>query len=188
MNLCKYCDQVAIYPPKTKWGGWCCSPRFYDCLVYKKNRKDNSTPWNKGKIGVQTPWNKGLPGTFTNKKHSEETKLKIATAMQGNNNGKHRGDRQSYYNGIRMDSSWEVLVAQYLDSLKISWTYGNTVFKLSNTRSYRPDFILHDGTVIEVKGYWRKANLEKFQLWRQLYPNIYVEVWDKVKLKSLGIL
>ena len=109
--------------------------------------------------------------------------------MRGNNNGKHRGDRQSYYNGIRMDSSWEVIVARYLDRLGIAWKYGETVFKLSDTRSYRPDFVLQkDGTVIEVKGYWRKANLEKFKLWRRLYPDVKVEVWDKAKLKNLGLL
>jgi hypothetical protein len=28
--------------------------------------------------------------------------------MVGNSNGNHRGDRQSYYNGIRMDSVNEI--------------------------------------------------------------------------------
>ena len=65
-----------------------------------------------------------------NKKHSEETKKKISESMRGNNNGKHRGDRQSYYKEIRMDSSWEVKVAFYLDSKNIRWEYGQKVFVL----------------------------------------------------------
>ena len=108
--------------------------------------------------------------------------------MRGNNNGKHRGDRQSYYNGIRMDSSWEVKVAAYLDSQGIEWTYGQKVFTLSDRKSYRPDFVLPCGKVIEVKGYWRKENKEKFEMWRSLYPDTVCEVWDKAKLKCLKIL
>jgi hypothetical protein len=108
--------------------------------------------------------------------------------MRGNNNAKHRGDRQSYYNGIRMDSSWEVKVASYLDSQGIKWDYSKKVFLLSKNRSYRPDFVLSCGKIIEVKGYWRKANKEKFELWRQLYPDVVCEVWDKTKLKSLGLI
>jgi hypothetical protein len=48
MNICKYCNSNAIYPPKTKWGGWCCKDRFYDCPGYKKKLSENSYSWNKG--------------------------------------------------------------------------------------------------------------------------------------------
>lgn len=108
--------------------------------------------------------------------------------MKGNVNGNHRGDRQSYYKGIRMDSSWEVKTAKYLDDNGIAWTYGVTIFMLSETRSYRPDFTLADGSIIEVKGYWRAKNKLKFEEWVQKYPHIKYEIWDKAKLKSLGLL
>jgi hypothetical protein len=102
--------------------------------------------------------------------------------------GNHRGDRQSFYNEIHMDSNWEVLTAAYLDSKGISWEYGKKIFILDAKRSYRPDFILGDGTVIEVKGYWREANKVKFQEWQKKYPDVKFEVWDKNKLKELKII
>lgn len=87
-----------------------------------------------------------------------------------------------------MDSSWEVKVARYLDDNSIDWNYGSIAFPLDEKRSYRPDFVLASGVVIEVKGYWRPENKAKFDQWRALYPNVTAEVWDKPKLKSLGIL
>lgn len=108
--------------------------------------------------------------------------------MKGNTNGNHRGDRQSYYNGIRMDSSWEVKVAEYLDKQGIKWTYGQLVLAINEIQSYRPDFVLENGTVIEVKGYWRKENKDKFEKCKILYPDIQFEVWDKIKLKELNLI
>ncbi len=70
----------------------------------------------------------------------------------------------------------------------IAWSYGVTIFMLSETRSYRPDFTLADGSIIEVKGYWRAKNKLKFEEWVQKYPHIKYEIWDKAKLKSLGLL
>jgi hypothetical protein len=128
------------------------------------------------------------PGSFYGKKHSEETKSRIAKALVGNNNGNHRGDRQSYYNNVRMDSSWEVLVAKYLDGIGVKWEYGKTVFRIDERRSYRPDFILDNGLVIEVKGYWREENKEKFEEFKLLFPSIKIEVWDKEKLKELKLI
>lgn len=129
---------------------------------------------------------KGRKSSFT--AHTQKTKDQIAAKMKGNNNAKHRGDRQSYHNGIRMDSSWEVKVAEYLDAQGLQWEYGQKVFSLSERKSYRPDFVLACGKIIEVKGYWRKENKEKFELWRSLYPDVVCEVWDKTKLKELKIL
>jgi len=125
---------------------------------------------------------------FKNKSHSLTTCEKIAKKMIGNKNGNHRGDRQSLYKNIRMDSSWEVKVAKYLDEQDISWKYGEVVFKLDGKRSYRPDFVLEDGTIIEVKGYWRPANKEKFEEWQMKYPDVKFEFWDKKKLKELKLI
>ena len=80
------------------------------------------------------------PPNWTGKTHTEETKQKISTALKGNQNSQHRGDRQSYYNNIRMDSSWEVKTAKYFDDNKIQWKYNVKGYVLSDGRHYYPDF------------------------------------------------
>ena len=189
---CGYCNGVALYPPKTKWSKWCCTDSFRNCPGYRL--KLSHSAWNKGKtkdtdgrLLERSERMKGTKfGSFVS--HSEESKLKIAKAKRGNNFGKHRGDRQSYYKDIRMDSSWEVKVATYLDNSNIKWKYGETVFNIDEKRSYRPDFELEDGTFIEVKGYWRKENLAKFDDFQKVHPEVIVEIWDKEKLKLLKII
>lgn len=195
-NLCKYCSKPANYPPKTKYGGWCCSSRFYDCAGYKLKinlARKNTTKENGFKVG-NIPWNKGMvgSGTFSGKKHTNETKLSISNSLKGNRNANHRGDRQSYYKTIRMDSSWEVAVANYLDDNNIFWKYNEYGYKLSNGRWYYPDFFIYENNnlikLIEVKGYFREANRLKFEMFISEYPEIVIELWQKDMLKSLKII
>lgn len=193
MKNCKHCGQEAKYPPKTKWSGWCCSERFYDCPGYKQKLHDNANIWNKGKKGIQVPWNKGSKnGTFKGKKHNLETLKKISDGMKGNRNANHRGDRQSFYNNIRMDSKWEVATAKYFDQHNISWKYSEAGYKLSNGCYYYPDFFIYENDtlnkLVEVKGYFREANKKKFQMFMDEYPNIVIELWDKNVLKQLKII
>ena len=193
MNFCKYCGKLAYYPPKTRWGGWCCQETFYKCEGYKKKLKDNNNSWNRGKKGLQVAWNKGSNnGTFKGNKHSEETKIKISERMKGNQNANHRGDRQSYYKNIRMDSSWEVLTAKYFDDNNVNWKYNEMGYKLKDGRVYYPDFFIYIKDklikIIEVKGYFRESNKQKFQTFLLQYPKLHVELWDKQVLKKLNII
>jgi hypothetical protein len=125
-------------------------------------------------------------------KHSEQIKIKISNSMKGNKNANHRGDRQSYYKDIRMDSSWECGVAYYLDLNKINWKYSKTTYVLSNGCTYTPDFFIYSNNklikIIEVKGYFREQNKRKFKKFIQDYPNLNIEIWDKDILKEKGIL
>ena len=190
--LCKYCQQPAKYAPKTKYGNWCCSERFYDCPGYRAHLREKSNPWNKGKTGVQEAWNKGKPGTFKGRHHTEETKTKISSSMNGNTNANHRGDRQSYYGETRMDSRWEVGTAAYFDRNGICWKYNERGYKLSNGRYYYPDFFIYSGDklvkLVEVKGYFREANRLKFELFKECYPDITIELWDRKVLFDNGII
>lgn len=133
------------------------------------------------------------PPSWEGKSHSEESKKKISKALKGNRNANHRGDRQSYYNGIRMDSSWEVLTAKYLDDNNYNWKYSESGFKLSDGRYYYPDFFVYDDFnnfiyLIEVKGYFREENKKKFEKFKLEYPDVTVKLWQKKELKELGIL
>lgn len=134
----------------------------------------------------------GYIPSWTGKTHKSETRNKISDSMKGNRNANHRGDRQSFYKGIRMDSQWEVKVAQYLDSLNLDWQYSSVRYKLSDGRFYHPDFFLYENQVIvkviEVKGYFREQNRLKYEKFLSEYPNVPIELWDKEVLKSKNIL
>ena len=154
---------------------------------FKKKEESTTEEWQR-QINAASKGGKNAPGKCLDDNAEQERREKIAKAKMGNNFAKHRGDRQSFYNGIRMDSSWEVKVAEYLDANNISWTYGETVFPIDEKRSYRPDFKLSDGSFIEVKGFWRPENKQKFEEWKHLYPQIKLEIWDKEILKKLNII
>ena len=164
-------------------------------------KPENWVPWNKGKTKetdklvlsnskkVSEGYKSGrLTPSFLGKTHSNESKKLISEKLKGNYNGKHRGDRQSYFKEIRMDSTWEVKVAEYLTENELGFEYGEKVFDLGDS-TYRPDFFIpSENKYIEVKGYWRQPNLEKFFKFKLLFRDINIEVWDKDKLTELKIL
>jgi hypothetical protein len=131
-------------------------------------------------------------GTFNGKKHDADTITKISNSMKGNRNANHRGDRQSYYKDIRMDSSWEVKTAEYFDKNGIIWKYSERGFKLSDGRVYYPDFFIYENSqftnLVEVKGYFREANRLKFEMFLREYPEVKIELWQKQELKDRKIL
>lgn len=196
MNVCKHCQQPALYPPKTKWGGWCCVERFYDCPGFKLKQKLGKEQSSKitGFMPNNVPWNKGIigNGTFNGKTHTEVTKTSISNSMKGNRNANHRGDRQSYYNNIRMDSKWEVGVAKYFDNNKVEWKYNVQGYQLSNGNYYYPDFFIYENgnfvKLVEVKGYFRESNKAKFEMFLNEYAHIQIELWQRTTLYDLGII
>ncbi|GJQ43998.1 MAG: hypothetical protein JETCAE03_34960 [Ignavibacteriaceae bacterium] len=89
---------------------------------------------------------------------------------------------------VKLDGSWELKVAQYLDENKINWKRNKQRFdyiNLKNKKStYCPDFYLKDeDKFIEVKGY--KTDLDECK-WSQFPEKL--EIWDKKRLKELNIL
>jgi hypothetical protein len=84
-------------------------------------------------------------------------------------------------------ASYEPKVVNYLNFNKINYLWQPTVFKMSNGKTYRPDFYNEDDSKwVEIKGYFRKDALDKWNWFISEYPNS--ELWDEKKLKSLGIL
>jgi hypothetical protein len=82
---------------------------------------------------------------------------------------------------------YEPKVVNYLNSNKINYLWQPKVFNIPNGRTYRPDLFLQDEDKwIEIKGFFRKDALEKWNWFQSEYPNS--ELWDEKKLKSLGIL
>ena len=89
------------------------------------------------------------------------------------------------YKRITLRSSWEVLLAIWLDFSNIKWEYESKTFDLGET-TYTPDFYLPEFDVwIEVKGYWRDGNKEKVKLFQEQYNLMVFE--EKDLIKYLGV-
>lgn len=81
--------------------------------------------------------------------------------------------------GVEFRSSWEANVARVLNYKGIEWNYETEIYDLdlSKTRvkmdsaRYIPDFILKNGTIIEIKGFWDSRSKLKNSLFRDQYPD-----------------
>lgn len=119
------------------------------------------------------------------RKHTELSKQKISNGIQrvvrenpdsysaSNVNGRVK---KVEYNGILLDSSWEVEVAKYLDSNNIKWErpkIGLEYIWENKKRIYYPDFYLPQYNMyIEVKGYERERDRCK---WESLHNLIVIK-------------
>lgn len=87
--------------------------------------------------------------------------------------------------GIREDlgcffrSTWEANYARYLNGQNLKWRYEAITYNLGLGKSYTPDFILEDGTHIEIKGWLTEKGAEKIRLFQEQYPHIKLEIVDK---------
>lgn len=82
--------------------------------------------------------------------------------------------------------SYEKSVVEYFNKHKIDFQ-SQLMFRLPNGKRYFVDFYLPEKDLyIEVKGYFRKDALEKWNWFHENYPNS--ELWNKDKLKELGVL
>lgn len=123
------------------------------------------------KHGLQKPkaWNIGLPGTFTGKKHTVETRKRISEKLSINN----KGGRSKWYTVAdqSVQGTWERNIALKLEEMQIRWTKLKTnrdtleYVMDGKTRSYTPDFYLEDYDVyLEIKGYWWGNDKEKMRI------------------------
>jgi hypothetical protein len=93
-----------------------------------------------------------------------------------------------YYYNIWLRSSYEIAYAKYLTKNKIKWQYEPKTFNLGSC-TYRPDFYLPESdTYIEIKGWWRDDAKKKFRLFKKIYSNIKIIVFDKKKLQDSNII
>jgi DNA-directed RNA polymerase subunit RPC12/RpoP len=129
---------------------------------------------------------KGKQHPFYGKKRPKHSKQMI-----GKNNphfGKVTHSKGSYYKEIWMGSTWEVAYAKYLDKNKIKWQYEQETFDLDDT-TYTPDFYLPEtDEYIEIKGWWRKKALIKFNKFKKKYPEIKIKVLMFKELRQRKVL
>jgi hypothetical protein len=84
-------------------------------------------------------------------------------------------------------ASYECKVVDYLNINKINFNWQPTSFELPNGKMYFPDLYLVDRNIwVEIKGYMRDVSKLKWDWFKSEHPT--AELWDKKKLKEMGIL
>ncbi len=152
MNNCKYCNQP--FAPKyigahTKW------------CESNPNRKDYVEKLNNARNAIKNPQNqftkaknegrslvsklKGRTDTYwSGKKHSQQTKqLMSQKALASNHRRLKKGAVE--YNGVLLDSSWELELAKRLDKINVKWVRPEPMPWIDEnniTHNYFPDFYL----------------------------------------------
>lgn len=110
-----------------------------------------------------TPSNgkRGYPNRYL-KTCSKEclSKLKHMRSLGNKGGGFRKGSaknyKHGYYNGIYCDSSWELCYVVYCNENNIKISRNKNYFEYlyeGKIHKYYPDFILEDGTYVEIKGY-----------------------------------
>lgn len=128
-----------------------------------------------GCIGKQ----KGILNGMFGKHLSKKAKKKISKATSGENNpmfGVSPSFKPIMYHGVKFRSKWEIEYAKLFDDNNIVWEFEKHKFKFINYNgkwcSYTPDFYLPQfNKYVEVKGWFPKECLRKFQTFIALYPN-----------------
>jgi hypothetical protein len=148
----------------------------------------------------------GKNNPFFGKKHTKESLEKMIefqrtnTAIRGINSNfygkKPFPSKGSWYtckdgSKVWMRSSWEIKYAEFLDENKIEWLYEPKTFPVfynNKEGTYTPDFLLlKENKFIEIKGWWRGDAQIKYDAFVEEYKNIKIEVYERKKLKEIGV-
>ena len=135
---------------------------------------------------------------------SEETKNKIRKSLTGRDRPELTGDKNPMFThpnsyksrygkcgyrkdiGIFVRSRWEANVYRIYKYLGYTVYYEPKSFRLSNGKTYRPDFFIKELNLwIEVKGRWLKEAKEKFEMFISEYPEIEIQVIREKEYKEL---
>ena len=153
--------------------------------------KGTAKPWTEEQRARASKENKARWTDDRRKQHSdrmkEVMKQTVANHPESYSYKNFCGrSKKSLYNGQRMHSSWELLVARWLDENSIAWTRKVPAFKYQwqgSEKSYFPDFYLPGlDAYLEVKGYETDRDREK---WKSI-PELIVLKEKEIKLIQQG--
>jgi hypothetical protein len=120
------------------------------------------------------------------RKVSENMKLRYASGWEPVCGRSKKYNYESPAAGkIKVDGTWELKVAKYLDSLGVDWIRNKKRFdyiKPNGSKStYQPDFYVKDwDTFLEIKGYETELDRAK---WKQFPEKL--QVWYREKINKL---
>lgn len=138
-------------------------------IGFKDNTKKRAA-WNKG---LKTPeevkrkqsiTKTGENNNFYGKHHSKETIEKLKQNAGGYRKGSGRG-KSGWYQGYWCDSSWELAFVIYNLEHNIPFARNTEGFEYEFEdikHKYYPDFMMEDGSYIEIKGYETEQTLAKY--------------------------
>jgi hypothetical protein len=158
-------------------------------VAYGGHQK-GSPAWNQGLKGVQVSPMKGKPGTFTGRKHTDESKRKISEKLSVNN----KGGRAKWYEvaGQKVQGTWERNVALKFEELGVKWkklkTNRDTLEYIMDgkLRHYTPDFYLPDYNVLlEVKGHWWGRDREKMDIVLETHKDKNIVIVEKEQYEKI---
>lgn len=202
-NICKYCGKQCKNPNSLRNHERLCESNPDHQESFFKHWNGSHPAWNKGltketdervaqygktysnriKSGEIKAWTTGLT------KETDERLLKLSQKVSESVNKKVAKDewhkslgkkKQVVYKGIVLDSSWEAIVAKYLDDNNIDWVVPSVGFEYEfdgEKHQYYPDFYLPQyNRYIEVKGYERRKDLVKYTIIQDLIILKYKEI------------
>lgn len=149
---------------------------FSHCIIHRNgnppvDRFNGKCGWSKGKTKDTHPGIMSMSQKIrgTTHKHSDETKRKISKSTIGKTGGYRKNSNRgigSYYNGIWLDSSYEIRYVRMLDTIGIKWEKNKKGFPYDfkgRIYKYIPDFYLPETNEwIEIKGFVREKDQYKW--------------------------
>ncbi len=171
----------------TKNGKWSKEEIFEKMSTWQKN-KSYEEKFGKGRaIEMKENLSKTMKGR-KGRKHSKESIIKISKATQGNKNpnygGKCYARKRIKYKNIMFRSSWEVIIAKWLDKNKYVWKYEPKRFYFKDC-TYLPDFYVEElDSYIEVKGWWDEISIKKIKLFQKYHPDKKLIIIDKSNINE----
>lgn len=191
-RTCKYCGNEFDITDKPKgWMAnhvrWCiCNPtrnasvgmliKARECITSKHRKSAGEKIKELHEQGVYK--NVYLKKPWLGKTHTEKTKNKIREKALAS---KHRRLRRKVveYNGVLMDSTWELELAKRLDELKIKWSRPDPIPWIDEegiTHNYFPDFYLEDYDIfLDPKNpHALKVQKKKIKMLLEQYNNIVI--------------
>lgn len=185
---CKHCNKTYSFEgraDKANHSRWCDeNPKrtSYVDKLSETNKAGKGNGYTKAKaLGLPQPKHsdetlKILSEKSRKLKHSEETKLIISQKALASN---HRRLRKNpiEYNGVLMDSTWEVAFAKRLDTLGVEWVRPDPVKwidKEGREHNYFPDFLLiKENLFVDTKNkHAYDVQREKIEILLNTFPNL----------------
>lgn len=149
--------------------------------IFRSHSKEGlSHQKQSGKSGSLIVEEKRRNGEISPYKHTKETKEKLSLARISHLGKRKFFSKRCEYNGITLDSSYELLVALSLDEFGIQWERPTKSLQYFDStgqkRNYLPDFYLPDKNVfLDPKNDWLiKKDREKIRLVNE--QNIFTKV------------
>jgi len=80
--------------------------------------------------------------------------------------------RQKHHSKSPYRSGFEERVAGVLTDAKVAFSYETLRLEYFKTCHYKPDFILPNGVILEVKGYFTASDRTKHKLVKECHPEL----------------